>query len=231
MGFHGVSRAIDARCLLDCAALTPLHHPSSEFVAKNNYNGVLMPWVGFGTYRLGKRQSHAATLEALKAGYRNIDTAFIYGGQTTELEVGKALKDALHLGVIQSRQDVFITTKQWREYHGYDASMKCLELSLERLGLDYVDCWMMHWPGPSFERDKQQAIISSDANAAAEDDPWLYAKDGMGVGEITALRAGEFRECCCPVHILCNWDVNNAIHIQKHGVQWKMHIVKGRQGQ
>jgi hypothetical protein len=196
MGFHGVSRAIDARCLLDCAALTPLHHPSrSEHVAKNNDNPVLMPWVGFGTYRLGKRQSREATVEALKKGYRNIDTAFVYGGQTTELEVGKALKDALQMGVIQSRQDVFITTKQWREYHGYDASMKCLELSLERLGLDYVDMWMMHWPGPCFEsRDKRQTI-SNDASAAAEDDPWLYAKEGMGVGEITALRAGEFHKC------------------------------------
>ena len=147
MGFQGVSRAIDARCLLDCTALTPPHHPSSELVV-NNEDAVLLPWVGFGTYRLGKRQSRAATLEALKSGYRNIDTAFVYGGQTTELEVGKAVQDALQMGVIESRQDVFITTKQWREYHGYNASLKCLELSLERLGVDYVDMWMMHWPGP-----------------------------------------------------------------------------------
>ena len=196
MGFQGVvSRAIDARGLLDCAALTPLHHPSSELIVNNNANDdncVLMPWVGFGTYRLGKRQSRTATLEALKSGYRQIDTAFIYGGQTTELEVGKALQDALQMGVIQSREDVFITTKQWREYHGYDASMKCLELSLERLGVDYVDMWMMHWPGPCFEsRDKRQTVSSE--NAAAEDDPWLHAKEGMGVNEISALRADTWR--------------------------------------
>lgn len=200
MGFQGVSRAIDSRGLLDCAILTPLTHYPSPIVNidananANDGNCVLMPWVGFGTYRLGKRQSRAATFEALKSGYRQIDTAFIYGGQTTELEVGKALQDALQMGVIKSRQDVFITTKQWREYHGYDASMKCLELSLERLGLDYVDMWMMHWPGPCFEsRDKRQTASSSGGATSEEDDPWLHAKEGMGINEISALRAETWR--------------------------------------
>lgn len=191
MGFQAVSRAIDARSLLDCSVLTtPRRDPSSELHFTNELKKVLMPYVGFGTYRLGKRQSRVATLEALKVGYRHIDTAFVYGGQTTEMEVGKALKDALNQSIIKSRQDVFITTKQWREYHGYDASMKCLELSLERLGVDYVDCWMMHWPGPCWEsRDKRQ----QSEGAAIEDEIWLNAKDGMGMNEITSLRAETWR--------------------------------------
>jgi len=71
--------------------------------------------------------------------------------------------------------------------------MKCLELSLERLGIDYVDdCWMMHWPGPMWEsRDKRQTISSE--SVATEGDPWLYAKEGVGVDEITALRAETWR--------------------------------------
>eukprot|EP00986_Skeletonema_menzelii_P009769 scaffold4530_cov146-Skeletonema_menzelii.AAC.12 len=198
MGFQGVSRAIDARCLLDSAILTPLtqNYPSRghDVVTYDaeDVSCVLMPWVGFGTYRLGKRQSRTATFEAIKSGYRQIDTAFVYGGQTTELEVGKALQDALKMGVINSRQDVFITTKQWREYHGYDASMNCLELSLERLGLDYVDMWMMHWPGPCFEsRDRRQT--NSSESAANKEDPWCHAKEGMGINDIAALRADSWR--------------------------------------
>ena len=195
MGFQGVSRAVDARCLLDCAMLKPMYHPATINVGnapKRSKDVTTMPWVGFGTYRLGKRQSRTATLDALKNGYRHIDTAFVYGGQTTEIEVGKALNDALQMGVIESREDVFITTKQWREYHGYDASMKCLELSLERLGVEYVDMWMMHWPGPCFEsKDKRQKM--STGGTMAEDDPWIYVKEGMGIDEIAALRAETWR--------------------------------------
>ena len=184
MGFQVAPRAIEAQSLLDCAVLTT---PANA--------AILMPWVGFGTYRLGKNKSRLATLEALKVGYRHIDTAFVYGGQTTEIEVGLALQDALQQGIIKSRQDVFITTKQWREYHGYDASMKCLELSLERLGVDYVDCWMMHWPGPCWSADKRERKKSkSDASEETEDnDPWFYAQDGMGIDEITTLRAETWR--------------------------------------
>lgn len=160
-----------------------------------------MPWVGFGTYRLGQRQSRLATLEALKNGYRSIDTAFIYGGQTTEIEVGKAIQDALQQGIIQSRDEIFVTTKQWREYHGYDASMKCLDLSLQRLGLDYVDCWMMHWPGPCWKskprEEKGHAGTKREREEVTgeneEDDQWEYAKDGMGKDEISALRAETWR--------------------------------------
>ena len=203
MGFQGVSRAIDARCLLDSAILTPLtHYPSREHHVSSNdsdvNNCVLMPWVGFGTYRLGKRQSRTATFEAIKSGYRQIDTAFVYGGQTTEIEVGKALQDAWQQSVIKSRQDVFITTKQWREYHGYDASMKCLELSLERLGLDYVDMWMMHWPGPCFEsRDKRQTNSSENA-ARPEDDPWCQGGDLAGKGYQHKDNKGKLTWCCPP---------------------------------
>ncbi|EED93779.1 aldo-keto oxidoreductase, partial [Thalassiosira pseudonana CCMP1335] len=119
---------------------------------------VLMPWVGYGTYRLGQRHARTATFQALNVGYRQIDTAFIYGGQTTEIEVGKAIQDALEHNIISSREELFITTKQWREYHGYEKSMECLNLSLDRLGVDYVDCWMMHWPGPSLRAETWRAM-------------------------------------------------------------------------
>ena len=157
--------------------------------------------MGFGTYRLGQHKSRLATLEALKKGYRLIDTAFVYGGQTIEIEVGKAIQDALQAdGVIQNRDEVFVTTKQWRTYHGYEQSLKCLEKSLERLGLDYVDCWLIHWPGPCWnvkpkqEKEKDQRGTKRDrASESDEDDPWVYAKVGMGEDEIASLRAETWR--------------------------------------
>jgi diketogulonate reductase-like aldo/keto reductase len=161
---------------------------------------ILMPWVGYGTYRLGQKRAHSAVLSALQTGYRQIDTAFIYGGQTTELQVGKALRDAFDRNILHSREDVFVTTKQWREFHGYDASLKCLEMSLGRLGLDYVDCWMMHWPGPCWECKSRQNRGGSNDNhkCTLEEDGdtdvvWSRAKDGVQKDEMASLRAETWR--------------------------------------
>ena len=204
-GFQYVPRACDARSLLDCAALaTPVPPSAASITGGAEKQQVLMPWVGFGTYRLGQKKSRSATLEALTNGYRHIDTAFVYGGQTTEIEVGKAIEDALEKDILQKREDLFITTKQWREYHGFDASLKCLDKSLERLGVDYVDCWMMHWPGPCWNSKPRQEKDSSDPRSTkrdhetsekdGEDDGiWDMAKDGMGKEEIVALRAETWR--------------------------------------
>lgn len=199
-GFQAVQRASDTRSLMDCAVLTTPVHPSS-IVSDSGVDAydieqrVLMPWVGFGTYRLGKNKARLATLQALRQGYRNIDTAFVYGGQTTEIEVGKAIQDALQQNIIQHREDIFLTTKQWREYHGYDASMKCLDMSLERLGLSYVDCWMVHWPGPCWNSMPRQEKVfaNNEEDEQKDDDPWSYAKEGMGRDDIAFLRAETWR--------------------------------------
>mmetsp|Transcript_30994 Transcript_30994/g.65988 ORF Transcript_30994/g.65988 Transcript_30994/m.65988 type:complete len:396 (+) Transcript_30994:30-1217(+) len=203
-GFQLAARASEARSLLDCAALATPVHPSAAVspgdTGDKNVNEkqpVLFPWVGFGTYRLGKGRSRSATLQALNNGYRHIDTAFVYGGETTEIEVGKAIQDALQRDIIQSREELFVTTKQWRDHHGYDASMKCLDKSLKRLGLDYVDCWMMHWPGPCWkskprqEKDRSKGTKRDHESEGKGDDPWVYAK--VGQDEIASLRAETWR--------------------------------------
>ena len=97
-----------------------------------------MPCVGFGTYKL--EDAADVTLRALQNEYALVDTAFVYGGEKTEAEVGAALKN--------SGKSCFITTKHWRKHHGYDATKKCLETSLKRLQLPAVDLYLMHWPGP-----------------------------------------------------------------------------------
>jgi len=127
----------EAASLTDCASLTA-HQPTTMAP-------VLMPWMGYGTYRLGASAARAATLAALRCGYRCIDTAYIYAGEKCEPEVGKAVVDALADGTLASRDELFVITKHWRKFHGYDASLGCLDRSLSRLGLQHVDLWLMHW--------------------------------------------------------------------------------------
>ena len=103
----------------------------------------IMPWVAYGTYKLGEKEARRAVCDALRVGYRHIDTAFIYGGEKTERQVGLALQDAVQQKIIQSREQVFLATKHWRKYHGYQASLECLRLSLRRLQVDYIDLWLM----------------------------------------------------------------------------------------
>lgn len=102
-------------------------------------NGIDMPMVGFGVYQVSDEDTEKAVLEALKAGYRLLDTAAVYGN---EAGVGRAIKAS---GI--PREEIFVTTKLWiQRKNGYENSKKALEDSLNRLGLDYVDLYLMHQP-------------------------------------------------------------------------------------
>jgi diketogulonate reductase-like aldo/keto reductase len=137
---------------------------------KNTRDNLVLPWIGYGTYKLGKEISRGCTLEALRQGYRCIDTAFIYGGETTEWQVGLAIQDAVAQGILKrGRQDLVIITKQWRKYHGYEPSLECLRLSLSRLQLEYVDLWLMHWPGPAWK------TMTRRIDKIEKHGPWHYA--------------------------------------------------------
>ena len=139
-------------------------------------------------------------LAALYAGYRMIDTAYIYSNEKTEAEVGEALSQAMAEGVVE-RADVFVTTKHWRKYHGFEPALGCLQRSLERLQLGFVDCWMMHWPGPAWEKEFRSrpgrrcskargGAPSEDQQPAQHDEPaahgpWHYAADGGPAAALT----------------------------------------------
>lgn len=101
-------------------------------------NGVRMPQLGFGVFQVPDAETTAAVTAALEAGYRSVDTAAIYGN---EGGVGKALAAS---GI--ARDELFVTTKLWNADQGYDATLKAFDASLSRLGLDYVDLYLMHWP-------------------------------------------------------------------------------------
>lgn len=101
-------------------------------------NGVEMPILGYGVYQVTKEECERCVLDALKAGYRSIDTAQSY---FNEEEVGTALQKS---GV--AREDIFLTSKVWIENYGYEACKKSVEESLKKLRTDYLDLMLLHQP-------------------------------------------------------------------------------------
>ena len=107
-------------------------------------NGVSMPQLGYGVFRVPDDDTERAVLAALDAGYRSIDTASLYGNETG---VGRALTAS---GL--ARDHFFVTTKVWNDDQGYDSTLRAFDASLGRLGLDHVDLYLIHWPKPSLDR-------------------------------------------------------------------------------
>lgn len=104
-------------------------------------NGVLIPAIGFGTWQVKDgEEAYNSVKWALEAGYRHIDTAYVYGNEDS---VGAAIKDS---GI--KREDIFITTKLPSEVKDYKGTLKCFEESLKALDLDYIDLYLIHAPWP-----------------------------------------------------------------------------------
>jgi diketogulonate reductase-like aldo/keto reductase len=105
------------------------------------HNGVKMPWFGLGVYKAQDGDEVIQSVKsAIKNGYIGIDTAALY---KNEAGVGQAIKEA-----DVSRDSLFITTKVWNNDQGYESTLKAFETSLNKLGLDYLDLYLIHWPGP-----------------------------------------------------------------------------------
>ncbi|MCL2609331.1 MAG: aldo/keto reductase [Treponema sp.] len=104
-------------------------------------NGVEMPYLGLGTFKMKDgEETYNAVKWALETGYRHIDTAAVYGN---ELSVGRAIKDS---GL--ARSEIFVTTKLWNEDMRQGRQLTAIDESLKRLGLDFVDLYLIHWPVP-----------------------------------------------------------------------------------
>jgi 2,5-diketo-D-gluconate reductase A len=104
-------------------------------------DGHQIPQLGFGVFQVPSEQTVGAVTHALQTGYRLIDTAAAYGN---EAEVGAAIR----AGQLP-REDLFVTTKLWNDSQGRDRARRAFEDSLERLGLEYVDLYLIHWPAPN----------------------------------------------------------------------------------
>jgi 2,5-diketo-D-gluconate reductase A len=107
-------------------------------------NGVEIPQFGFGVFQIDRGETAKAVRTALDAGYRHVDTAQMYGN---EREVGQAIAES---GI--PRDEIFVTTKLNNDRHGHDDAIKALDESLDLLGLDHVDLYLIHWPRPQENR-------------------------------------------------------------------------------
>ncbi|OPA79245.1 glyoxal reductase [Paenibacillus selenitireducens] len=107
------------------------------------HNGVRMPWFGLGVFKVEEGSELVQAIKAaVKHGYRSIDTAAIY---QNEKSTGQGIREALQENNL-SREDLFVTSKVWNADLGYESTIAAYEASLERLGLDYLDLYLIHWP-------------------------------------------------------------------------------------
>ena len=140
-------------------------------------NGVEIPVIGYGTWQVEGEVAVASVEEAIKAGYRHIDTAQAYGN---EKFVGEGIRRS---GI--ARDELFVTTKLTNANHSYDLTMSSFVQSLKDLGLDYVDLFLVHWPCPIQVRDRWQ-----DANA----ETWRAIEELYADGRIRAIGVSNFHQ-------------------------------------
>lgn len=140
-------------------------------------NGMEIPAIGFGTWQIEEGENaYNAVKTAIEKGYTHIDTAAVYGN---EVSVGKAIKDS---GV--AREDLFVTTKLWNDMRGEENAKKAFEESITKLGLDYVDLYLLHWPANATQFPENW----KDINAAS----WKALEELQAEGKIKAIGVSNF---------------------------------------
>lgn len=144
-------------------------------------NGIDIPGMGFGTYKMAPEDTKDSVLCALRCGWRHVDTAAFY---RNEAEVGAAVRES---GV--PREQVFVTTKLWNADRGYDSTLRAFDRSMASLGLDYLDLYLIHWPASPFFWDDWKRI-----NA----DTWRAFERLYKEGRVRAIGLSNFM----PRHIL-----------------------------
>lgn len=118
-------------------------------------NGAKMPWLGLGCFRVENGQILVdAVRAAIKHGYRSIDGAAIYGNEES---MGKGIAEGIRETGIK-REELFITSKVWNADQGYESTLAAYEVSLEKLGLDYLDLYLIHWPVKGKYKDTWRAL-------------------------------------------------------------------------
>ncbi len=143
-------------------------------------NGVEIPILGFGTYKIeDDKVAVNSVREAIKAGYRHIDTASFY---KNEENVGNGIREGLkHTGL--KRKDIFVTTKVWNTEQGYENTLNAFSNSLQRLNMDYVDLYLIHWPVTKDYADEWQSRIK---------ETWKAMEKLYNEGKIRAIGVSNF---------------------------------------
>ncbi|EFM08559.1 Methylglyoxal reductase (NADPH-dependent) [Paenibacillus curdlanolyticus YK9] len=119
------------------------------------HNEVRMPWFGLGVFKVEEGEELVQAVKAaIKNGYRSIDTAAIYGNETG---VGQAIREAIAEGLV-TREELFVTSKVWNADLGYESTIAAYETSLSKLGLEYLDLYLIHWPKAGKYKDAWRAL-------------------------------------------------------------------------
>ncbi|MTB64625.1 aldo/keto reductase [Streptococcus sp. zg-86] len=141
-------------------------------------NGVTIPKIGFGTWQIPDGDpAYQSVLHALSVGYTHVDTAQIYGN---EISVGKAIADSQ-----LAREDIFLTTKVWNDKHDYELAKASIDESLAKLGVDYLDLLLIHWPNP-------KALRENDAWKAGNAGAWKAMEEAYQAGKVRAIGVSNF---------------------------------------
>ena len=140
-------------------------------------NGVKIPCVGFGTWQTPDGETAVNSVKvALEVGYRHVDTAAVYGN---EVSVGKAIAES---GL--RREDIFVTSKLWNADRGYESAFEAFDKTLERLGLDYLDLYLIHWPANKLQFENWDEINL---------DSWRAMNELYKAGKIRAIGVSNFK--------------------------------------
>ena len=190
-----ISCALAAVLLLSCAPKGTSTSEEGAVPLVTLNNGVEMPILGFGTFSLYGTTAENSVAEAISIGYRLIDTATTYGNEES---VGKGIAEGIASSGI-TREDIFITTKLWVDDMGYEKAKAAFENSLKKLGVDYIDLWLIHRPRPAesiegswrameelYNAGKVRAIGVSNFTAEQIDELLSYAKVTPAVNQIEA---------------------------------------------
>lgn len=141
-------------------------------------NGVDIPIIGFGTYKTTVKDGYKVISDAISVGYRHLDTAALY---ENEEDVGKAIRES---GI--PREEFFVTSKLARYALGYENAKREFETSLQKLGLDYMDLYLIHWPRPDYGDPKYNDWVELDRES------WRAMEELYEAGKIRAIGVSNF---------------------------------------
>lgn len=168
---------------------------SASFKSFTLNNNIQIPSIGFGTWLIENGDTAAKIVsQALECGYRHIDTAAAYGNEES---VGKAIRES---GI--DRSEIFVTSKVWNTERGYDKALAAFDKTMEKLGLDYLDLYLIHWPCNVGDKEEWSKVNSETWRALEK----LYAQKRIRAIGVSNFKVHHLKELLknCPVIPMVN---------------------------